>query len=141
MKFSGNLGTATSPCAEFLILGGHHGLGESQGTLVAALKHHGCRLLRRGHRGGSGAHHGKLEIFYSDQCSQFASLGFTQILKDASVKISMDGKGRWVDNVFIERLWCNLKYECVYLPALETGSQAGTGIRGWIDCYNTSRLH
>ena len=87
------------------------------------------------------AHHGKPEIFNSDQGSQFTSLAFTQVLKDAGVKISMDGRGRWMDNVMIERLWRSLKYECVYLQAFETGSQARTGIGGWIDYYNTSRLH
>jgi len=87
------------------------------------------------------ARHGKPEIFNSDQGSQFTSLAFTQVLKDAGVKISMDGTGRWMDNVFIERLWRSLKYECVYLQAFETGSQARTGIGGWIDYYNTSRPH
>jgi putative transposase len=87
------------------------------------------------------ARHGKPEIFNSDQGSQFTSLEFTQVLKDASVRISMDGKGRWMDNVMIERLWRSLKYECVYLQAFETGSQARTGIGGWIDYYNTSRPH
>ncbi len=85
--------------------------------------------------------HGKPEIFNSDQGSQFTSLAFTQVLKDAGVKISMDGRGRWMDNVFIERLWRSLKYECVYLQAFETGAQARTGIGGWIDYYNTSRPH
>ncbi len=87
------------------------------------------------------ARHGKPEIFNSDQGSQFTSLAFTQVLKDAGVKISMDGRGRWMDNVVIERLWRSLKYECVYLQAFETGSQARTGIGGWIDYYNTSRPH
>ena len=87
------------------------------------------------------ARHGKPEIFNSDQGSQFTSLAFTQVLKDAGVKISMDGRGRWMDNVMIERLWRSLKYECVYLQAFETGSQARTGIGGWIDYYNTSRPH
>ncbi len=87
------------------------------------------------------ARHGKPEIFNTDQGSQFTSLAFTQVLKDAGVKISMDGKGRWMDNVMIERLWRSLKYECVYLQAFETGSQARTGIGGWIDYYNTSRPH
>ena len=68
------------------------------------------------------ARHGKPKIFNSDQGSQFTSLAFTQALKDAGVKISMDGKGRWMDNVMIERLWRSLKYECVYLQAFETGA-------------------
>ena len=85
--------------------------------------------------------HGKPAIFNSDQGSQFTSLEFTQVLKDAGVKISMDGRGRWMDNVMIELLWRSLKYEWVYLQAFETGSQARNGIGGWIDYYNTSRPH
>ena len=61
------------------------------------------------------AQYGPPAIFNTDQGSQFTSLEFTQTLKDAGVQISMDGKGRWMDNVFIERLWRSLKYECVYL--------------------------
>jgi putative transposase len=87
------------------------------------------------------ARHGKPEIFNTDQGSQFTSPAFTQVLKGAGVKISMDGKGRWMDNVFIERLWRSLKYECVYLQAFETGSEARVGIGRWIDYYNTSRPH
>ena len=67
------------------------------------------------------ARHGRPEIFNTDQGSQFTSLAFTQMLTDANVRISMDGRGRWMDNVFIERLWRSLKYECVSLPAFETG--------------------
>ncbi|MCH8000266.1 MAG: transposase, partial [Proteobacteria bacterium] len=85
--------------------------------------------------------HGKPEIFNTDQGSQFTSVAFTQVLKDAGVKISMDGKGRWMDNVMIERLWRSLKYECVYLQAFETGAEARAGIGRWIDYYNTSRPH
>jgi putative transposase len=59
----------------------------------------------------------------------------------AGVKISMDGKGRWMDNVFIERLWRSLKYECAYLHAPETGSQARAEIGRWIDFYNNERPH
>jgi len=87
------------------------------------------------------ARHGKPKIFNTDQGSQFTSLAFTQVLKDAGIKISMDGKGRWMDNVFIERLWRSLKYECVYLQAFETGSEARAGIDRWIDYYNNSRPH
>lgn len=59
-------------------------------------------------------------IFNSDQGSQFTSTDFTQVLRDAKVKISMDGRGRWIDNRMIERLWRSLKYECVCLNAFET---------------------
>jgi putative transposase len=84
---------------------------------------------------------GRPEIFNTDQGSQFTSPRFTQVLKDAGVRISMDGKGRWMDNVFIERLWRSLKYECVYLRAFETGTELRDGLRRWIDFYNTGRPH
>ena len=72
--------------------------------------------------------YGTPEIFNSDQGSQFTSTEFTQVLLDAKVKISMDGRGRWIDNRMIERLWRSLKYDCVYLNAFETGSEARRGI-------------
>ena len=84
---------------------------------------------------------GPPEIFNSDQGSQFTSVDFTDVLTEAGVRISMDGKGRWMDNVFIERLWRSLKYECVYLSEFTTGSEARTGIGGWMDFYNRCRPH
>ena len=87
------------------------------------------------------ARYGKPEIFNTDQGSQFTSFEFTQALKDAEVKISMDGRGRWIDNRFIERLWRSLKYECVYLNAFETGSETRRGIGNWIGYYNRERPH
>ena len=69
------------------------------------------------------ARFGRPEIFNSDQGSQFSTSDFTDVLKAAEVRISMDGRGRWMDNVFTERLWRSLKYECVYLHAFETGSE------------------
>lgn len=85
--------------------------------------------------------HGKPEIFNTDQGSQFTSFDFTAVLKENEIKISMDGKGRWMDNVFIERLWRSLKYECVYLNAFETGLQARKEIGSWIEHYNQTRPH
>ena len=67
---------------------------------------------------------GRPEIFNTDQGSQFTSLAFTQALKDVGAKNSMDSRGRWTDNVMIERLWYSLKYECVYLQAFQTGTEA-----------------
>lgn len=87
------------------------------------------------------ARYGRPAIFNTDQGSQFTSLEFTQVLKDAGVKISMDGKGRWMDNVMIERLWRSLKYECIYLNAFETGSEARKGIEKWFRLYNEQRPH
>ena len=83
----------------------------------------------------------KPEIFNTDQGSQFTSSDFTQVLKDADVKISMDGKGCWVDNVFIERLWRSLKYECVYLDEFEDGIDAHRKIGYWLNYYNKGRPH
>jgi len=87
------------------------------------------------------AKYGAPEIFNTDQGSQFTSYEFTQVLKDADVKISMDGRGRWIDNRMIERLWRSLKYECVYLRALESGSEAKAEIGKWLAYYNTERPH
>lgn len=81
------------------------------------------------------------EIFNTDQGSQFTSLDFTARLHEAGIRISMDGKGRWMDNVFIERLWRSLKYELVYLAEFATGSQARAGIGWWMDFYNQRRPH
>ena len=87
------------------------------------------------------AKYGAPEIFNTDQGSQFTSYEFTQVLKDADVKISMDGRGRWIDNRMIERLWRSLKYECVYLRAFETGTEAKKEIGKWLTYYNTERPH
>jgi putative transposase len=71
---------------------------------------------------------GHPEIFNTDQGSQFTSRAFVSVLTDAGILVSMDGRGRWLDNVFIERLWRSLKYECVYLHAYETGSELRSGL-------------
>jgi putative transposase len=84
---------------------------------------------------------GRPEIFNTDQGSQFTSPRFTGMLQQAGVRISMDGRGRWMDNVFIERLWRSLKYECVYLHAFETGSELRAGLTRWIGYYNAGRPH
>jgi putative transposase len=81
------------------------------------------------------------DIFNTDQGSQYTSLSFTNVLKDHEIKISMDGKGRWMDNVFIERLWRSLKYECVYLNNFENNQQAKVLIRNWMNHYNRDRPH
>ena len=83
----------------------------------------------------------KPEIFNTDQGSQFTGFEWTNTLSEAGVKISMDGRGRWIDNRFIERLWRSLKYECIYLNAYETGSEARAGIGRWISYYNDERPH
>lgn len=85
--------------------------------------------------------YGPPQIFNTDQGSQFTSLEWVETLKQAGIQVSMDGKGRWMDNVFIERLWRSLKYECVYLNAWETGGEARAGIKQWMRFYNTERPH
>ena len=85
--------------------------------------------------------YGKPEIFNTDQGAQFTSDDFTDILKEHDITISMDGKGRWMDNVFIERLWRSLKYEDVYLKAYESVAQAKESIRNWFNLYNEERRH
>jgi putative transposase len=87
------------------------------------------------------AKHGKPEIFNTDQGSQFTSGNWIDVLTDAKINISMDGKGRWIDDRMIERLWRSLKYECVYVNAFETGSEAKAGIEKWLAYYNVERPH
>lgn len=87
------------------------------------------------------ARFGKPEIFNTDQGSQFTSAAFTGTLAAAGIKISMDGRGRWMDNVFIERLWRSLKHEDVYLKGYADGREARAGIGAWIAFYNTRRPH
>ena len=87
------------------------------------------------------AKYGKPEIFNTDQGSQFTSFAFIGVLKSAEITISMDGRGRCMDNIFIERLWRSLKYEAVYLHELTDGFKADRVISEWIDFYNTERPH
>ena len=87
------------------------------------------------------ARHGKPEIFNTDQGSQFTSLAFTERLKSEGIAISMDGRGCWRDNVFVERLWRSVKYEEVYLRAYESVSQAREGISRYLNFFNAARPH
>ncbi len=84
---------------------------------------------------------GPPEIMNTDQGSQFTSMAFTGLLKEHCIRISMDGKGAWRDNVFIERLWRSVKYEEVYLHAYDTVSDSRTGIGRYFDLYNQRRPH
>jgi len=84
---------------------------------------------------------GKPDIFNTDQGSQFTSEAFTGILKTNNIRISMDGKGRWKDNIFIERLWWSVKYEEVYLKAYGSIAEARQGIRNYFELYNYERPH
>ena len=85
--------------------------------------------------------YGTPDIFNTDQGSQFTSSEFTQVLKDNGIKISMDGKKAWVDNVIIERLWRSVKYEEVYLKAYENMEHARTSLKSYFEFYNQRRGH
>lgn len=87
------------------------------------------------------ARHGRPEIMNTDQGSQFTSSAWITTLSDADIKISMDGRGRYLDNIFIERLWRSLKQEAIYLHELADGFQAKHIISEWINFYNTDRPH
>jgi putative transposase len=85
--------------------------------------------------------HGKPEIFNTDQGSQFTSEAFTERLRKNDIQISMDGKGCWRDNVFVERIWRTIKYEEVYLRAYESVHEARTSLGKYIEFYNQTRPH
>lgn len=85
--------------------------------------------------------YGAPEIFNSDQGCQFTSEAFTSVLKTWNVRISMDGKGRFKDNIFIERLWRTLKYERIYLKTYETGAELSKDLTDWFTWYNKNRKH
>jgi len=85
--------------------------------------------------------YGAPEIFNTDQGCQFTSEAFTSVLKTWNVKISMDGKGRFKDNIFIERLWRTLKYERIYLKTYETGAELSKELTYWFNWYNDNRKH
>ncbi len=87
------------------------------------------------------ARHGTPEIFNTDQGSQFTSTDFIKVLAAREIKISMDGKGAWLDNVFVERLWRTIKYEEVYLRAYASVSEARAGIGRYLTFYNSRRPH
>ncbi len=85
--------------------------------------------------------YGQPEIFNTDQGSQFTDQDFTKVLLDRGVKVSMDGKGRYLDNIFVERLWRSLKYEEVYLNAYDSLQEARLGIGQYLDFFNDKRPH
>jgi putative transposase len=87
------------------------------------------------------ARHGKPEIVNTDQGSQFTGMAFTGVLAGHGITISMDGKGAWRDNVFVERLWRSIKYEEVYLHAYDSVSAARASVGRYFDFYNRRRPH
>jgi putative transposase len=104
--------------------------------LSNSLDGHFCReVLRRA------LAQAKPEIFNTDQGVQYTAKSFTQILKDAEVRISMDGRGRALDNIFVERLWRSVKYELIYLHDFETVPELTASLEKYFDFYNHRRLH
>ncbi len=85
--------------------------------------------------------YGKPEIFNTDQGSQFTSQGFVGLLESHDIQVSMDGRGRVQDNIFIERLWWTIKYHYLYLHAFDNGAELRRGLRQWVDFYNQGRSH
>jgi putative transposase len=83
----------------------------------------------------------RCDIFNTDQGSQFTSNGFTDVLKAYGIEISMDGKGRWADNVFVERLWRSVKYECVYLQEWDSVVAVREALKTYFQFYNEERPH
>lgn len=81
------------------------------------------------------------EIFNTDQGSQFTSMAFTNVLKSHDIKISMDGRGRCIDNIMIERLWWTVKYHYLHLHSFENGLELRKGLRSWFEYYNRERTH
>lgn len=81
------------------------------------------------------------QIFNTDQGSQFTSEAFTKVLKTNAIRISMDGRGRFLDNIFIERLWWTLKYHYLYLRAFDSGGELRQGLKTWFKYYNQERFH
>ena len=84
---------------------------------------------------------GRPEVFNTDQGAQFTSDAFTQTLEERGIRVSMDGKGRYLDNIFVERLWRSIKYEEVYLKAYQTVAEARVGINAYLEFYNRRRPH
>ena len=85
--------------------------------------------------------HGTPEIINSDQGSQFTSIEYTSLLQHHGINISMDGKGRAIDNIFIERLWRSVKYECIYINVFEDGVKLYEGLNQYFTFYNNERIH
>jgi putative transposase len=120
--------------------GGDHRLVLAPCAQLADQQQHGIGVLRR-LPGGCLRIHGKPEIFNSDQGSQFTSVAFTEVLEREGVVISMDGRGRVFDNIFVERLWRSVKYEDVYLKGYATMGELMVGLTRYFAFYNGERPH
>lgn len=120
--------------------GGRARLAQSLRAVVGAVEHAGQRVLRGGALEAALAKR-RPEIFNTDQGAQFTSQAFTGLLEAAEIAISMDGRGRALDNVFIERLWRTVKYENIYLRGYETAAELERGLAAYFEFYCHERLH
>ena len=116
-------------------------LGQPPRSGVAPVDQPGCGRCRRGAWRRRSRKHGAPEIMNTDQGSQFTASAFIDVLRRHDIRISMDGKGCWRDNVFVERLWKSVKYEHVYLHAYETTTEARMKLAVYLDFYNRRRPH
>jgi putative transposase len=119
--------------------GGDHRRGQPGGSGMAAVEHQRCERLARAALEEALLRFGKPRIFNTDQGSAFTAEAFTSKLATAGVAISMDGRGRFMDNIFIERLWRSIKSEEVHLRAYADGCEARSGIGSWMTFYNFRR--
>ena len=122
------------------VFGGHHGLVRAPRPGLAGVEHLRQDFCVEALEDAL-TRYGPPEIFNTDQGAQFTSKAFTTVLKAHAVAISMDGKGRWVDNVFVERLWRSVKDEDVYLHAYDTPAALRAGLTGYFQFYNGRRRH
>ena len=125
----------------FCYLVADYGLGKQKGAVLAALEHAGYLVLHRRHWKRRFPSMDTPQIFNTDQGSQFTSEDFTGTFSKNGIKISMDGQGRWMDNVFIERLWKSVKYEDIYLKAYGSVLEVRRGLMAYFNRLKTCLLN
>ena len=123
------------------VSGGNHRRVLASGVGLAVVEHPGFRLFYIDCLGEALRVHGRAEIFNSDLGVQFTSVAFTRVRREAGIAISMDGRGRALDKVFVERLWRSVKYEDIYLKDYETLAQVQAGLKTYFAFYNSERRH
>jgi putative transposase len=119
---------------------GRHGLVQPQNFILAGIQYPDTDFCTEAVEEAI-SRYGAPEIFNTDQGAQFTSAGFTKLLKSHNVGISMDGRGRVQDNIFIERLWWTLKYQYLYLWSFNNGTELRSGLKQWFGFYNAERSH
>ena len=126
---------------QFCLSGGGDGLADPGSVVLETVQYNGHRVLRGRLSGGCQGGGRAPEIFNTDQGAQFTAHAFTKPLLAANIQISMDGRGRALDNIFIERFWRTIKYEDIYLKDYETVPALEIGLTDYFQFYNHQRLH